>query len=216
MSLLLRWFFYLLYNQLSWSYDLIADIVSLGSWRKWATIALPDLPASPVLELGHGPGHLQVELLSAGKRSFAIDSSWQMNRRAYLRLARKNLPNNIVNGYAQSLPFPKAAFEHVVATFPTEYIFQPQALSEVRRVLRSEGTLVIVPAAILTGKGLAVRALRLIYRITGQAPDSFDKQFTDQLVQPFHKAGFKTSVSVKDLDNSQVIVIIAHPLQSPS
>lgn len=211
MSFWLKLFFQLLYHQLAWTYDLVARIVSLGSWQEWVLCALPYLPGRDILELGHGPGHMQVELLTAGKRSFALDLSWQMNRMAFHLLKRNHLPGNIINGYAQSLPFPDASFNHIVATFPTEYIFQPETLSEARRVLRDSGTLVVIPAAILTGKGWIVRALRLIYKVTGQGPDAFDQQFIDHLVQPFHSAGFDTTAKVNDLGNSQVMVLITSP-----
>jgi len=40
---LLRPIYYLLYHHFAWTYDLAADIVSLGQWRNWARAALPHL-----------------------------------------------------------------------------------------------------------------------------------------------------------------------------
>ena len=55
---LLRPVYYLLYHHFAWTYDLVADIVSLGQWKDWVRTALPYLDGC-VLELGYGPGHLQ-------------------------------------------------------------------------------------------------------------------------------------------------------------
>ena len=41
-----------------------------------------------------------------------------------------------VCGLAQSLPFPCDYFDSIVATFPSGYVFDPNTLAEVKRVLR--------------------------------------------------------------------------------
>jgi ubiquinone/menaquinone biosynthesis C-methylase UbiE len=43
----------------AWSYDLVAAVVSLGQWNHWVGSVLPYLPGVNILEIGHGPGHLQ-------------------------------------------------------------------------------------------------------------------------------------------------------------
>jgi ubiquinone/menaquinone biosynthesis C-methylase UbiE len=211
-SVFLKWFFNLLYHEFAWAYDLVASVVSLGSWQKWVTSALPYLTGECILELGHGPGHLQVDLLSRGKRSIALDQSRQMNRLAYRRIKDKRLQPTVINGYAQTLPFPDATFDHVTSTFPTEFIFQIQTLNEIRRVLAPESTLVVIPAAIVTGDGPLVWAIKLLYKVTDQAPDSFNQQVIERVVQPFTQAGFEVSIHINDLDNSQVLIITARPL----
>jgi len=57
----------------------------------------------------------------------------------------------------------------VAATFPSEYIFEPQTLAEIRRVLRPGGKLVIIPSAWITGQGWLEQLAAELFRVTGQA-----------------------------------------------
>ncbi len=207
---MLKVFFHLLYHQFAWAYDYVAAIVSLGLWNKWVSAVLPHLSGHTLLELGHGPGHLQKELLDLGKAAYAIDASWQMNRIAMDRLHSQSLQPAIINGYAQLLPFPDQCFEHVVATFPTEYIFLPDTLAEVKRVLTPGGSLVILPVAVFTGNTLPVKAMRLLHRITGQAPAQLDPQIIAQIIRPVKLAGFRTTTHPMPVRSSQVLVVVAH------
>lgn len=211
LAVFLKVFFSLLYHQFAWAYDLVAWIVSLGLWNQWVACALPHLPGSTILEIGHGPGHLQLELLALGKTSYAIDESWQMNRLAYRRILSRTLQPAIVNGYAQSIPFPDNSLEHIVATFPTEYIFQADTLAEISRVLRERGTLVLLPIAVFTGNTFPNRVLRFIHRITGQAPAKLDAEIITQLTRPLEKAGYSISSYQTPVSSSQVLVIVANP-----
>jgi ubiquinone/menaquinone biosynthesis C-methylase UbiE len=83
--LLLRPIYYLLYHQFAWAYDFVASLVSLGQWRDWVRTALPHLNGR-VLELGFGPGHLQVEMQKRGLIPFGVDESRFMARQASQRL----------------------------------------------------------------------------------------------------------------------------------
>jgi hypothetical protein len=57
----------------------------------------------------------------------------------------------------------------VVATFPTAYVFNPDCLSEVARVLRPGGRLAIVQMAYFERQGLLSHPLAWLYQITGQS-----------------------------------------------
>jgi len=151
----MRAFFYLLYQPLAWSYDLVTTIVSWGRWQKWVECVLPYLDGPTVLELGHGPGHLQVALHQKGIVILGLDLSRQMGRQAYQRLADNQFASRLVRGYAQSLPFAEMNFYQVVATFPTEYIYAEKTLAEVYRTLKPGGTLVVLPVAWITGKRIS-------------------------------------------------------------
>ncbi len=125
----MRLFFRLLYHSMSWSYDLVAAVVSLGRWKDWVKRALPLLAGPRVLELGFGPGHMQGLLLSAGLSPFGLDESRQMARQAQKRLLRQRQNPRLARGLAQHLPFASGTFNSVVATFPTLYIVDPQTLA---------------------------------------------------------------------------------------
>lgn len=164
----IRLFFHLLYGPFAWTYHLVAWVVSMGQWNAWAATAMEVLDGPTVLELGHGPGHLQVKMARRGWRPVGIDPSPQMGRLARRRLRRAGLPLRLVRAHAQALPFRDGAFGEVVATFPTEYIVDPRTRDEVVRMLRPGGRIVIVAAACFTGRDPISRFLEWLYRITGQ------------------------------------------------
>jgi ubiquinone/menaquinone biosynthesis C-methylase UbiE len=207
---LFRLFFYLLYHQFAWTYDAVAAAVSLGRWKDWVRCALPYLEGS-VLELGHGPGHLQVFLNQRGQRTFGLDESRQMSRQARRHLIRRGFQVNLTTGYAQHLPFADQAFQSVAATFPSEYIYEKQTLAEILRVLAPGGRLVILPAAWITGQGILDRLAAWLFLVTGQAGalDALLKATRQRL----GAAGFLVQHELVEVRNSRVLVIIATPMR---
>jgi ubiquinone/menaquinone biosynthesis C-methylase UbiE len=168
---LLRIFFKLLYHQFAWTYDWVAAAVSLRMWQNWVLAILPFINTSPVLELGYGPGHLQSALKRKGIKVYGLDASHQMGKLAVKRLRLNGYTPSLVNGIAQILPFANKSFQSVVATFPTEYIADPQTLAEIWRVLIPGGDLFILPVAWITGKRWIERIAAWIFRLTKQSPD---------------------------------------------
>ncbi len=186
----LRIFFHLLYHPFAWSYDLVAWTVSLGRWKDWVKSVVPFIEGTRVLELGHGPGHLQRILRDLNLLTVGLDKSRQMGNLAKKRLVQSGYTQpRLVRGLAQSLPFPAEKFETVIATFPSEYIFEQGTLLEVRRTLTNGGRLIVLPVAWITGQGTLDRFLAWLFRFTGQAPsDPFDEVET-RLKEPFLEAG---------------------------
>jgi len=197
-------FFKLLYHQFAWSYDWVAAAVSLGEWNSWTQATLPYLQGPRVLELGFGPGHLQVSLQESEIWTVGIDESWQMASQATLRLKYINLNPRLVNGYAQYLPFSSLSFDQVVTTFPTRFIFNPITLAEIQRVLTPGGTLVTLPVAWITGRGLLHRMAASLFHLTGQSPD-----LDENIDLPFIQAGFITHLEQVQFKSSQILFIIA-------
>ncbi|MEI7772873.1 MAG: class I SAM-dependent methyltransferase, partial [Chloroflexales bacterium] len=122
---LIRWGFERLYRELAWSYDAVAAAVSGGLWQRWGLVVLPFLRGR-VLEIGFGPGHLQLALAAAGRPACGVDSSPQMISIARRRLRRAGHPARLARGSAQQIPLASAAFDTVLATFPAEYIADPR------------------------------------------------------------------------------------------
>ncbi len=164
----LRWFFELLYNEFAWGYDLVAGLVSLGHWKAWGRTTLRHLHGQRVLELGHGPGHLLVTLEAQGFCPIGIDSSPAMGRQAQTRLRRVSASVPLVRARAQALPFGSRDFDTIVATFPTDFIVDPDALLEVHRTLRPKGRLVVALGSRFDGRGLMATFLGWLYAATGQ------------------------------------------------
>jgi ubiquinone/menaquinone biosynthesis C-methylase UbiE len=212
LSRILRPVFYLLYHQFAWSYDIVAAVVSLGWWKRWIFSVIPFIPSDPILELGYGPGHLQIELSRQNRHAYGLDASPQMSRQAGRRLKRHKLSYHLTQGNAQALPFPDGAFSHVTATFPSEYIMDSQTLSEINRVLKPKGSLVTIPFAWITGKKNLERLAAWLFKVTGQAPDISHTDL-DHLpshpLAPFQKAGFQTKIEWLDIGSGCLLILQA-------
>ena len=114
-------------------------------------------------------------------------------------------------GYAQFLPFQSQSFHQVVATFPTEYIFSQETLSEIYRVLRTDGKLILLPAAWITGGNLFDRLAAWLFKVTGQSPDIAQMdQVTQKIIRQFQNNGFISQAVFKEIRNSRALIIIAH------
>ena len=203
MRKLLDVFFHFLYHQIAFAYDLVAATVSFGHWKNWILEVLPFIDGTRILEIGHGPGHLQRALLSQGLDSIAIDESSSMGM-----LAQRNTNNSarLIRGLGQQLPFANKSFDTVVATFPAEYINDPQTLSEVKRCLSDGGRFIVLPVA-LPGN----RFLSWLFRITGQATSDAVKVIQEKIKDPFIKSDFDMETQVLNLKSGTLIIIIAKP-----
>lgn len=202
---ILKVFFYLLYQPFAWTYDWVADIVSVGLWKDWVQAVLPYLEGPRVLELGHGPGHLQLAMMRKGLIAFGLDASRQMSRRAGRLLVGEGLDLLLVNGFAQYIPFYNHTFNQVVATFPSEYIMDSRTLEEIQRILLPGGNLVLIPLAWITGTRPLEKAAGWLFHVTGQAPE-----WDERALAPLREAGFQNiQVEMRKVKSSQVLVVIA-------
>jgi ubiquinone/menaquinone biosynthesis C-methylase UbiE len=204
---LLRFGFRLLYHEMAFTYDWVANVVSLGQWWDWQRAALPYLPPPGeglILELAHGTGSLQVDLAGGGWRVIGYDLSPQMGRLAQKRLRKAGLPVRLIRGRAQELPFAAQSFAGIVSTFPTPFIVEDDTLAEVYRVLEPGRRLVFVPAGILKQKGTAETLLEGAFRITGQR-DGWGVDWQAH----FAGHGFQVSLHSVDLEGSVVHVVVA-------
>ena len=198
----MRFFYFLLYHPFAFLYDLVAWVVSFGRWKDWVISIFPLIEGIRILELGHGPGHLQRFLLDRGLSPVALDESTQMGRLARRYLGGKH---KLARGISQALPFPKEYFDTVVSTFPSEYIFDPHTLHEIKRVLRADGKLVVLPAA-FPSNGF----LKWLYKITGETPEALNEALTHRLAEPFIKAGFLTEVKIVPGNSTTLVVVVGH------
>jgi ubiquinone/menaquinone biosynthesis C-methylase UbiE len=183
----LRLFFRLLYNELAWSYDVVAWLVSLGQWKAWGRTTLAHLCGERVLELGHGPGYLLLAMAERGLAPVGLDRSPHMGRQAQRRVRCAGLTVPLLRARAQALPFRTASLDSIVATFPTEFIVDPRTMREVSRTLRPDGRLVVAVWTYFEGAGLMARFLRGLYHVTGQnepAPDAFKPWLEDMGLSP--------------------------------
>ncbi len=206
--------YHLLYHQFAFTYDLAAWIVSFGHWKEWTRTTLPFIRGTRILELGCGPGHLLVTMAQRGLNCYGIDESTQMCIRTYKKIQQYNgyaqYPA-VFRGFSQYLPFADNSFTSIISTFPSNYIFDPQTLSEISRVLTPEGNLIIVPTAVLKKNRLE---MWIIARIFNMSLKGFDWQ--SLLISPLRRYKFLPQVNWVDLPSSQVMVINAVNQKSTS
>jgi ubiquinone/menaquinone biosynthesis C-methylase UbiE len=221
LSRFLKFFFHHLYHNFSWGYDLVSGIVSLGMWNKWVRSCMPFIRGPKVLELGHGPGHLQTALMETGFEVFGLDESKQMGRQASKRIKKYWMKSKDITVYAQlpslvrcltqTIPFQSSSFQSVVATFPTEYIFDPVTLSEVHRILDPSGQLIVVFSARLPDDKLPQRFATWLFHVTGQTGD-----WHDNLTQVFRRNHFEVSLEWVTVRSNRVLIVIANKTYTPT
>ncbi|HKZ56057.1 MAG TPA: methyltransferase domain-containing protein [Anaerolineales bacterium] len=169
----LRSLFAFIYGPGATLYDFVAWSSSAGQWRTWQQAALETLPEDRLLEIGHGPGHLLLQVRSAGRFVVGVDFSHQMTRMAARRLRREGWAACVVRARAQQLPFRSQAFNAAYSTFPSEYILEPASASEAARVVKPGGRIVVVPGvADITGRSMFDRLARGLYRVAGESVGS--------------------------------------------
>ena len=216
MKTILRLFFRLLYHQFAFTYDLVAGSVSFNRWKDWVMSVIPFIEGNRILEMGHGPGHLQRILLGRSLFTVGIDESAQMGRLAKRNLTRRSASShnkpldvayaqiNLTRGIAQQLPFPNGSFDTIIATFPTEYITDPSTLSEVKRCLSNGGRLIVLPAALPKNP-----FLDWLFRVTHQSPKEAIDIVKSKFKEPFVTAGFKTDVKTLDVKSGTLLIVLA-------
>jgi ubiquinone/menaquinone biosynthesis C-methylase UbiE len=204
----LAFFFHHLYHAFAWIYDFIAEVVSIGRWKSWVFATLPFLAGPRVLEIGFGPGHLQIGMRQKGLTAFGLDESRQMGSMALAQIKSSGLPAALSRGYAQFLPFSADCFDESVATFPSEYIYDPQTLAEVYRVLKPGGKFIVAPMAWIQGNNLWERLAAWVFHITRQSVD-LTETAEDRIKEHFTAAGFRVNLYLVELLQSTVLVIVA-------
>jgi ubiquinone/menaquinone biosynthesis C-methylase UbiE len=188
-------------------YRFASTVPFAGQWRTWQRLVLPRLRGLDVLELGCGLGDLLADMLQAGYRCHAVEQSPAMVAAARKTLKKRKLgqPSQVIQGSAQGLPFSSNAFDTVVSTFPTEYIYDPNTIAEVERVLRPGGRLIVIEGANLLPIGfiqpLLIILHLLIYgtrgplHLLGQNGESKQATTTsEQLKNSTHQHGVHTVV----------------------
>ena len=197
----MRVFFNLLYHPFAFTYDLVAATVSWGHWKDWVYSILPFIEGTRILELGHGPGHLQRILLDRGLAAVAIDESAPMGTLAKRRLGSSH---RLTRALAQKIPFASESFDSIVSTFPSEYIFDKQTLSEAHRVLRNSGRLIVLLAAWPRNPLLA-----WLFKVTGESPSEAYEVIKSKIKEALAPVDFKVEVQIVEVKSGNLLIVIA-------
>ncbi len=216
--------FHHFYHEFAWTYNAVAWLVSRGLWFQWVAAVLP-LVRGRTLELGCGTGKLQ-ELLTHRHSALAVglDASPHMLRHTRRRAYPAQRAPQLLRADARRLPCVAQSYTTVVATFPSDYIIQPDTLREVRRVLAPGGQLLIVDAALFTRAGWYEQLVALVYRLVwlrppsapapAHPPEDVPLAVTHPYLPRLRAAGFAVDVQPVAVADSVVHVFVAHPVAS--
>ncbi len=199
----LRFAFHHFYNSFAWTYDAVSAIVSLGHWRSWTRMAIPQLHGKRIMEIAFGTGNLQLDMRAAGIEPFGLDLSPNMVRITLGKLRRAKLQPKLTRGSVLALPFASGAIDTVLLTFPPNFLASPQAVGEMKRVLAEEGRLVLVDAGWLRAPGILSALINLAFRFTGTTDIGSERTV------PLKQAGFAVRVLEQADEVSTVQIIIA-------
>jgi SAM-dependent methyltransferase len=190
-------------------YRFASTVPFAGQWRSWQRQVLPRLRGHDVLELGCGLGDLLADMLDAGYTCRAVEHSPQMVSAARATLDRRHAgsPNLVIQGSAQSLPFSANSFDNVISTFPSEYIYDPDTIAEVARVLRPGGRLIVIEGAALLPIGFFQPVLLLLQMfVYGPGTIFTPRKNRPTTEQPRDPA--RSIISPKELASSGIATIV--------
>jgi phosphatidylethanolamine/phosphatidyl-N-methylethanolamine N-methyltransferase len=133
------------YRRYARIYDMVFGAV-LQPGRKAVLDALKLKPGDRVLEVGVGTG-ISLPLYPRDVRITGIDISREMLERATARVARARLANveALLEMDAETMSFPDASFDKVVAMYVVSVVPRPaKLLEELHRVCRPDGEIFLV------------------------------------------------------------------------
>ena len=131
-----------IYSRIAPVYDLGAPL--LPFWRRGLRAALPHLLGPRVLEVSFGTGWLLTQYADRFE-THGIDLNEAMLRVATRNLRRKGLTARLQTANVEAIPYPDDTFDTVLNTMAfSGYPDANAAMTELRRVLKPQGRLVII------------------------------------------------------------------------
>jgi ubiquinone/menaquinone biosynthesis C-methylase UbiE len=130
------------YTALAGPYDLAVRLLPV--WKTWLRHALPHIVGPRVLEVSFGTGYL-ISQYAGTVEAHGVDYNRRMVTVARRNLVRTGRKAQLVQGNVEALPYPDASFNSLVNTMAfSGYPNGMQALTEMKRVLRHDGRIILI------------------------------------------------------------------------
>jgi ubiquinone/menaquinone biosynthesis C-methylase UbiE len=130
------------YGRFAKGYDWIVKVLPL--WRNWISSAIPHIVGPDVLEISFGTGYL-ISQYANQYNTHGIDYNWELARVAQRNLSKYGAQAQLQLADAEHLPYPSETFDTVVNTMAfSGYPDGFKALTEIRRIIKESGRLVMV------------------------------------------------------------------------
>lgn len=179
-------------------YEGFTELLSFGQWEKWENKVFEDLSGSKILEIGVGPGKLLRKLAQKGYSVTAIELKKGMADDARRRIRKASLDVDILTQPIDKLPLKDESFDCIVLTFVMAQIENlDEAISEMNRVLKKGGKVIVVAGGMPKDNNLVARSLFKI--VQGQTTLKLERDN----VAYFSKYGFR--VTRKDFGPFNII-----------
>ena len=144
-----------MFNTISGTYDGLNRVISWGSdikWRKFVVQKVAEIQPTAVLDVATGTGDLAIALTEIkGVKITGLDISEGMLSVGREKVAKRNLADRItlVQGDSEQLPFADETFDAVTVGFGVRNFEDlEKGLSEIRRVLKPNGRLVVLETSV--------------------------------------------------------------------
>ncbi len=130
------------YSRYARVYDWAVKYLPL--WKHWLKQAIPEIKGRKVLEISFGTGYL-MSRYAGNFDTYGIDYNADMLRTTADNLRSRGLSAHLARGDVEHLPYADESFDTIVDTMAfSGYPDAEQALSEITRVLRPDGKLVLI------------------------------------------------------------------------
>jgi ubiquinone/menaquinone biosynthesis C-methylase UbiE len=178
------------YSRTARIYDTVIRL--LPTWRSWIGSVLPHINGPRVLEVSFGTGYLLSQYADQHE-TYGIDFNWDLTQTAIDKLNKGGIKAHLTQADVEKLPFQSSYFDTLVNTMSfTGYPDGRAAMSEMRRVLKVGGQLLIVDVNYPSdrgGKGMKLARFWSnrgdILRDMGALFNEFGFEYTDEEVGGF-------------------------------
>ena len=131
------------YNWMARGYDAFMFVFPL--WKKWIKEVIPHIEGEKVLEVSFGNGYLMTQYAKDDYDIYGIDYNDEMLGKASRKMLVRNIDAQLSIANVERIPFPDNTFDTVINTMAfTGYPDGDSAMSELKRVLKKDGKLLLV------------------------------------------------------------------------